>query len=307
MIGSFLLALVSSAPAQIQAPPPRTAEIVVEGQRDLKSAASAYVDRVLPPGFQEQFGRFEDPVCPKAVGVSDANKQVITDRIREVASATNIRIAGPNCEPNLILLVVNDKKAMIADIRRHRDRYVTDVGADLLNRVANSPRPFASWQVTQMVSADNKTVGGGNNMPAGGSGASDEKGTYNAGDYNRLGTTVPASRLRYNVKPRVTVAVVIVEARALANVSTRQLADFALVRAVIPNDRHEPPAPPSSILSLLEPGTSPETAPQSVTWWDVAFLKSLMNTRSDSYADIQKSAIRNQMIREIEQGPPGQN
>jgi len=32
-----------------------------------------------------------------------------------------------------------------------------------------------------------------------------------------------------------------------------------------------------------------------------------MNTRSDSYADIQKSAIRNQMIREIEQVPPGQN
>ena len=43
-----------------------------------------------------------------------------------------------------------------------------------------------------------------------------------------------------------------------------------------------------------------------MTWWDVAFLKSLANTRSDSYANIQRSEIRDQMVKEIRKVPADQ-
>ena len=91
----------------------------------------------------------------------------------------------------------------------------------------------------------------------------------------------------------------IVENRALANASVRQLADFALVKAMTPTEAHEHEPPSSSILSLFNAGVSVETGPQSLTWWDVAFLRSLIDTRSDSFADRQRGEIRNQMLREI--------
>jgi hypothetical protein len=43
----------------------------------------------------------------------------------------------------------------------------------------------------------------------------------------------------------------------------------------------------------------PEDAPQSVTWWDLAFLKALSTTRSDVVANVQKHEIRDKMLREM--------
>ncbi len=291
------LALVSMT----SPPPPASANpIVVQGERDARSAATDYVDKIMPLGFQQQFGRFDDPICPKTIGVSDSNARQIVGRIRQVAAAARIATARADCDPNLLVIVVNDKKAMIDDIRRKRPLYVEDVGPDLLKRAADSDRPFASWQVSRMEAADGMPIAKSDSMPGSQDGTNDPvRGPSIDGDYSRVVTTAPPSRLRFNAKPRVNLAVVIVEARALANVSTRQLADFALVRAVIPNDHREAAAPPSSILRLFEPGVAADTGPQSVTWWDVAFLKALADTPSDIDGDLQRHEVRDKIVTEM--------
>ena len=153
-------------------------------------------------------------------------------------------------------------------------------------------------------------IGGGNNLPSGSNGARGgapterNHDTFVQGDFARLKTTVSPSRIRSTVRPRVLSSVVIVEDRALTNSTVRQLADFALIKAMTPTEEREHEPPSSSILSLFNPGVTVESGPQSVTWWDLAFLKSLTNTRSDAFADTQRSEIRDHMIKEINSSGP---
>lgn len=301
---ALALTLGAAPPVQAQAPP-AAEPIVVEG-RDTRARASDYVDKVLPTTFAGQFGRYEDPLCPKIVGLADTLGSQVAARIRLVARFANIEVAPKSCTPNLIVIVAPDKKSMIETMRKSRPLYLRKIGADALNRLASSPRPFASWQVSDVIGADGMHIGEGDSFPRGGSGASDSKGTFIDGDFARVKTTVSPSRLRAPTKPRVLASVVIVETGALANATVRQLADFALVRALTPTETRRVDAPTSSILGLFNPGVRPEGGPQSVTWWDVAFLKSLTNTRSDAYANIQRNEIRNQMIKEVEKAPTEQ-
>ena len=303
---SALLGLLISAssalapPQQAQSTSGASQPIVVEG-RPTKETASEYVDKLLPAaGNDAQFGRFETPLCAKVIGLTDDLAAQVVDRIDQVARATKIQVASGSCTPNLLVVAAADKRAMIATLRKSRPGYLTGVGSDELRRLANSARPYVAWQVTDFIAADGMPVGQGDSFPVGGSGAQDDKGhMYQGGDYARLKTTVSPSRIRNTVRERVLSSVVIVENRALANASVRQLADFALVKAMTPTEAHEHEPPSSSILSLFNAGVSVETGPQSLTWWDVAFLRSLIDTRSDSFADRQRGEIRNQMLREI--------
>jgi hypothetical protein len=57
------------------------------------------------------------------------------------------------------------------------------------------------------------------------------------------------------------------------------------------------------VLSRFNQGVRPEDAPQSLTWWDLAFLKALSGTRSDVIADVQRHEIRDKMLREMAKVP----
>jgi DNA-binding ferritin-like protein (Dps family) len=307
-----LLFAVSSTAAQPQQSHPGSSAadtIVVEGRRT-KETANEYIDKLLPAlGTEAQFGRFEDPLCPKAIGLTDDLAAQVADRVRQVARAANIRVAAGSCTPNLLIIAAADKKAMIETLRKSRPGYLNGVGSDELKRLGNSTRPYVAWQVTDELAADGMPIGGGNNLPSGSNGARGgapterNHDTFVQGDFARLKTTVSPSRIRSTVRPRVLSSVVIVEDRALTNSTVRQLADFALIKAMTPTEEREHEPPSSSILSLFNPGVTVESGPQSVTWWDLAFLKSLTNTRSDAFADTQRSEIRDHMLKEISKVP----
>lgn len=307
MFGSIALLAISLAQPQTGPKPSTSDPIVVEG-RDRRLTAADYVDKLLPSAMGAEIGRFEDALCPKVIGLAEPYNAQIIARIREVAKATSIDVKSGDCAPNLVIVTAPDKRAMIDSLRRSHPGYFTDIAPDQLKRLASSELPYASWQVTDVIAADGMPVGKGSGMPAGTNGAVDPKtGDMRVdADVARLKTTMSPSRLRNTVKPRVLSSIVVVETKALNNVTTSQLADFALVKAMLPTERRERPAPASSILSLFNTGVAPDRGPQSVTWWDVAFLKSLRSTPSDKNADIQKAEIRDQMVREIKKAPGGQ-
>lgn len=306
MFGSIALLAMGLAQPQTAPNPSSPDPIVVEG-RDRRQTAADYVDKLLPSAMGAEIGRFEDALCPKVIGLAEPYNAQVIARIREVAKATSIDLASGDCVPNLVIVTARDKRALIDSLRRSHPGYFTDVATDQLMRLASSDRPYASWQVTDVIAADGMPVGKGSGMPAGTNGAADPKGGIRVdADFARLKSTMSPSRLRKTVKPRVLSSIVVVETKALNNVTTGQLADFALVKAMLPTERRERPAPASSILSLFNTGVAPDRGPQSVTWWDVAFLKSLRSTPSDKNADIQKAEIRDQMVREIKKAPGGQ-
>lgn len=305
------LAAASMQPQVASTPSPED-QIVVEG-RQTKQTATEYVDQLLPTAMGSEIGRFEEPVCPKVIGLAEPYNTQVIDRIRRVAKASNIDVAATGCTPNLVIITAADKRAMIDVLRKSRPGYFDGVPADQLKRLADSPRPFAAWQVTDEIAADGMPIGRSSNLPAGGSGArlvgpapQGRTDSFAAGDYARLKTTESPSRIRTTTKQRVLSSIVVIETGALRNATIDQLADFAFVRAMLPTERRDQEAPASSILSLFNTGVTPETGPQSLTWYDVAFLKSLRSTRSDTSSDVQVSEIRNQIVREVNKAPARQ-
>jgi hypothetical protein len=101
-------------------------------------------------------------------------------------------------------------------------------------------------------------------------------------------------------------SLVIVEARALDQVDTRQLADYVAMRALAGTGFAATSLPAPSILQLFNPGVAPAQAPESVTWWDVAFLKSLYATSNSVSSDEQRAAIMARMKRELDKTPVGE-
>ena len=283
----FLFALGAAAAAlapATAAPAADTQAIVVEGTNQ-KRRANSYLDKVLPPIFDGRIGRFEDPLCPATIGLPDNLKDEVLKRLAIVAAVARIPLDTGRCRANLVIIVVDDKKALIEGMRKKKDSYLYGLGAKRVEELGNSQAPVAAWQITDVIGADGmplRTDGDG---------------------FPRLFTTVPPSRIVETTRERIIGGVVVLEQRGLVNVTTRQLADYALVRLLAPMGPKERTPPDSSVLSLFNPGVRPEDAPQSLTWWDLAFLKALFDTRSDVVADVQRHEIRDRMLQEMAKVP----
>jgi hypothetical protein len=289
MLKSVLAFLIAAGPANTSnvgsAPPqPQNGagdEIVVQGFRGSKQRATDYIDNVLPPMFDAQIGRFEDPLCPATVGLPDKLESEVMTRIGQVARAANIPLNARKCTPNLMIIIVDDKKALIEGMKKKKDTYLYGLGPGEVKKLENGPGPVAAWQITDVIGADG--------MPL----------RFDGSGFPRLFTTVPPSRITDTTRKRILAGMVVLEQRGLVNVTTRQLADYALVRLLAPIETKDRSAPDSSVLSLFNPGVDPTIAPQSVTWCDLAFLKALSSTRSDVVAHVQRHEIRDKMLSEM--------
>lgn len=277
-------AIAALAPTMEPAPSVDAHAIVVQGTNP-KRRANSYLDKVLPPIFDGQIGRFEDPLCPAIIGLPDNLRDEVLKRLNLVARVAKIPVNSGKCRANLVIIVVDDKKALIEGMRKKKDSYLYGIGSERVGKLANSPAPAAAWQITDVIGADGmplRTDGDG---------------------FPRLFTTIPPSRVVETTRKRIIGGVVLLEQRGLVNVTTRQLADYALVRLLAPMETKEKTAPDSSVLSLFNSGVRPEDAPQSLTWWDLAFLKALFDTRSDVVSDVQRHEIRDKMLEEMAKVP----
>ena len=258
--------------------------IVIEGINPRRRADN-YLDQVLPTLFDGQIGRFEDPLCPATIGLPDKLRDEVLNRLKLVAGVARIPLATGKCRANLVIIVVDNKKVLIDGMEKKKESYLYGIGRARVGQLERAAGPVAAWQITDVIGADGmplRTDGDG---------------------FPRLFTTVPPSRVVETTRKRIIGGVVVLEQRGLVDVTTRQLADYALVRLLAPMEAKERTPPSSSVLSLFNDGVRPQNAPQSLTWWDLAFLKALADTRSDIVADVQRHEIRERMLKEMARTP----
>jgi hypothetical protein len=254
---------------------------VVEGSRSPKRQANDYLDKVMPPLFDAEFGRFDDPLCPKIIGLPENLRLEVLGRVAQVAEVARIRVNPSVCTANFLIIVVDDKKALIEGMKRGKEAYLYGLGGDRIRQLETDRRPVAAWQLTDIIGADG--------MPL----------RVDGDGFPRLFTTVPPSRTSGTTRKRLLAGIVVLEQRGLVGVSTRQLADYAMLRLLAPIQRNERSAPGSSILSLFNEGAQPSDAPPSLTYWDLAFLRALADTRSDTVGDFQWTEIRDRIVKEM--------
>lgn len=278
------LALAGPAVAQESSPPASESNVVVVGTLDREQDIRDFVGALTPGPANGQLSRFEDAICPGVFGLSGAHREAVVTRMRRVTAAAGLRLAPEGrCVPNVLLMVTRDKRAFIDALARRYPAFFGDRPDEAPRRIAAQPGPASAWHARTMLNAD------GRPLPMQGGFA-----------VNR--TTRSDSRTGASARLAFVAAAVVVESAALTGLSTTQLADYALMRALAQTDPNRLTASTApTILTVLEAPADSEV-PATLTRWDLGFLGGLYAGRSNLYAGAQRGEISRSVETELQRG-----
>lgn len=277
-------ALLMPAAAAAQDAPPADGQIVVTGQRTAPEDIKGFVDALEPPQRGLQLMRFHWAICPLAGGMLPEQAAAVEQRIRKVAKAAGVAVAGEKCTPNLVVIVTRDKAAFLDALFKRRPEYFDDLSRSQRRALADPANPVAAWHVEgEPLNADGQPLV-----------YDSDTGYY----VNR--TTRPPSRIGFASRPHFAAAIVVIEERALDGLTTTQLADYAAMRTLIASDPKrlgDSRAP--TILRIIDAPMGAEI-PITMTSWDFGILKGFYASNPLASAAAQKSEVRRRLGRELD-------
>lgn len=280
-------ALALASPAWAQDKPrddAEEAEILVEGVRvkERDKQISDFIGALTKAPVGGQIGRFEQEACPTALGLTPSQNRIVAARMRTVARAAGVPLADEKCEPNVFVVVAQDKAAVLKDLR---SKY-TDPRGDRVP-VLNKASPASTWFIEGVLDSNGIPVGVKEDTGDGASGYY----TVEMGD--------GSSRLRSPSRPHFLAAVMVVEPAAIAGLTTVQLADHAAMRlfARTDPDRVAKTSAPT-ILTVLDAPEGSEV-PITMTQWDFSFLKALYGSGEGRYASAQRGEMKKIVKKEL--------
>lgn len=274
-----LAAAFAALPAAAQADD-TDGPIVVTGQKDIEKQIQSFVGALTPAPPRGQIGRFETAICPRVVGLADAQRAIVEARMRLVVGKAGLDVGKPDCAANLLVVVTPDKAAFLKALGRDHAYLFGNRSPGEVRKILAQPGSAAAWQVEGTLNADGHPVMLEQGIPV-----------------NRTGRS--PSRITAAARPYVAGAVVVIDSRALDGFTTTQVADYALMRAVSRVDpaRLDASAAPT-ILRALDAAVD-EEVPVTLTQWDFTFLKGLYSGANNLYAPSQRSEIGRVMEREM--------
>ena len=275
--------IVAPASAQERPGDKDSSEIVVKGMRDQKREISDFVGALTDAPIGGQLSRFEEPACPAAVGLSPAQNKTVASRMRSVAAAAGAPLGKQDCSPNVLVVVTDDKQAVIAQLEK---KYTNALGDRV--KAPKQSGPAAVWHLEGVLDANGVPVG-----------VAVDTGDDPGGHYVvEMGDG--ASRIRPASRPHFLASVLVVEPDAIAGLTTTQLADYATVRLLARTDpsRLGKSAAPT-ILNILDAPMG-STVPVTLTHWDFGFLKALYRSGEGRYANQQRKEMQGLLRKELE-------
>jgi hypothetical protein len=282
-------ALVLAAPAWAQDKPEadaeaEDAEIVVEGIRakERDKQITDFIGALTKAPVGGQISRFEEKACPTALGLAPAQNKIVADRMRTVAKAAGVPLGDEKCDPNVFVVVAQNKAAVLKDLRSKYADHLGDRGP-----VYNKSSPASTWFLEGLLDANGIPVGVKEDTGDGASG------------YYTVEMGSGSSRLRAPSRPHFLAAVLVVEAPAIAGLTTTQLADHAAMRLFArtdPNRVATTSAP--TILTVLDAPEGSEV-PVTMTQWDFGFLKALYTSGEGRYASAQRGEMKKILKKEM--------
>lgn len=277
------------APGEAAAPAPAVSELVVIGQRGKERRSEAFVDAIIQPSGHGQIARFEDPLCPTSIGLTEKDAAILDRRLRAVAKAADIRTAGVRCRPNLVVLIVDDRAKAVTHWQKTRPDFFDTLSRKEIAALADGDGPVAAWQIVALKGADRRPVG------------RIQEGVV---DYIVQNQVVP-TRIGSTIQFEFHGTFLLVEASALAGTTVMQLADYAAMRTLARTDDAAGTAQPMpTILSLFGPDGA-AAAPPSLTHWDLGFLAGLYRIDPAFGASEQRRAIAHMLRQHVAKAPAG--
>jgi hypothetical protein len=212
---------------------------------------------------------------------------VIEERIRQDAARAGIRVAGKNCDANVVVIVADDPGPLITALRRERPQMFIGVENWQVDSVLRTKEPVRTWQAVEPRGSDGRPlqrvmfIG---TRPIPGQGA-------------WMNPAASNSRIEQNIRPDLVASFVLISADATDGLTLSQIADYAAMRTLAQTKAPDENSG-RTILGLFDQ-RSDGMAPDGLTRWDLAYLRSLYATDNRVPAHSQESAMAGAMGREL--------
>ncbi|MFB0612274.1 hypothetical protein [Aurantiacibacter poecillastricola] len=244
--------------------------VAVASVAALMFASPAHADGIMG----EPLPRFQDRLCPGVIGLEQEFAELVVTRLRMNAERFGLRLAEDGgCEPNLVVAVVDDSKAYLADLVERRGYLFRDMDPADRERMLTAAGPVGVWHQTAARTRDGIRVGRRENLTQ-----PPEAGMWQA-----------HSRIYRPVRHDITYALVLLDIDSVRGLTLRQLADFATLRALATEYPDEAGQGEASMLTLFD-----ETAarPEELTAFDTAWLTSLYSGMANIPASIRLRSVQ---------------
>jgi hypothetical protein len=293
---SLLIASLTVSGMALAAPPAEPAadpEIRVEGRQldpeQAKKSTSTVLRTLAVKGTTGQVARWQEPICPKVVGISDAAAKVISAKIRKVAEDAGARVGAANCTGNVVVAFV-DKPAEVyrAYAKRQKLDYV-EGGTTLQSRLATSTRAVRWWYDVDTRSSSGKKLNQGTDAMMGNLSGGAATTTGAGGDNDQ------ATRLGDNVRSQLLSATILVDNAQVLNTPLEPLAAHIAMVAVGAFELPEKPLAVASVVNLFDDGPGSD----DLSEWDRAYLTALYQTGPNE-GFVQRNAIVSRVAKSVE-------
>ncbi|MEM9312670.1 MAG: hypothetical protein AAGA34_14605 [Pseudomonadota bacterium] len=210
-------------------------------------------------------------VCPRVIGLPEAETRVIEERIRENADTlgVNRRRPGKDCDPNVTVVFVPPSKGPPEAWMTSENDMLQHLLSYQRNTILNEHDPVRAWTFNEVRSADGAPLPNPNGQRI--------SGAQSFANPVRL-----LSRLRTNSTVEIKGSAVMIELTSAMNKTLGQLADYASMRTFGNSRSLAPDAAPAAdtILTLFRD----ENPPEGLTTFDRALISKLYATSRNSLA-----------------------
>ncbi|MFZ5669731.1 MAG: hypothetical protein ACOY4K_09560 [Pseudomonadota bacterium] len=261
---------VRAQPAPGAAPPPAeptaVEALVVTAPPDPGvDAIKAFVGEVSAPTPSGRYARWDRTICPGVIGMKPDFARRLNDRIAAAALAVGLQVGEPGCKSNMIVVATSDSQALAAEVVKDNttafgkwDDGATR-GRKALKDFVETPRPVRWWHVSRPMLADGST--------------------YQQGESVRVRQL---GRVRATTRETFDHVVIIVDVSRIGVIRFDALADYV---AMVGLAQIEPDADPegvSTILNLFNDRAAGRPPADSLTAWDLAYLRALYASRAEA-------------------------
>jgi len=250
--------------------------VTVEARRQrelLERQVSTFVSGIVITPKYESLWRWQLPICPLVAGLPFEEGKFVFQRVSQVASEAGIPLGAPNCRPNLLIVMTREPEALLEDWWDQQPRlFNTDRGVAGIKRIIRGAAPVrVFYNACSVPPPMRKTFA---------------IGVLANCDKGKLG-----SRLSWTTVRVIYSVVIVVDKRQTENLELGPLTDYVAMLSLAQIRRDPDLGAAPTILRLFDQSDAP--APQALSTWDQAFLKSLYDTDASKVAHL--SQIKHRM------------
>ncbi len=257
--------------------------IIVTGQtrEAARERAQAFIRATGVAAGERPATRWEDPVCPKILGLAAHQANQVLERVRAVATEAGVALAGARCRANIVISFVTDGAALVRDVSKRSPSLLAEVAPSRRDALRNGTQPIRWWYRSELVGKDGRgktagmpvaLLGDHGNIPTHG-----DTGTLSQYDSSIISTQ--AMRVLRS-------ATVVVDATKIEGRPLEAVAAYAAMVALAEIKGDATPTE-GTILGLFEPNS----VLRDLSEQDRSFLAGLYRLRLDRSASQHRSSL----------------